>query len=297
MQAAIKKRIDTLHPRAWDFVELMRLDKPVGIYLLLWPTAWALWVAGDGEPGLRLTLIFFAGVILMRSAGCAINDFADRHFDGQVARTKNRPLVTGRMRSWEALVCAAVLVLLAFTLVLQVNLLTVYWSMGALAIASVYPFMKRYTHLPQVVLGAAFAWSVPMAFSALQNKVADEAWLIYVATVLWTIGYDTMYAMVDRDDDLKIGIKSTAILFGDADRIIIGILQALFLVSLAMLASKLALSWTFWLSLLVAAVFFIYQQHLIKNREPANCFKAFKNNHWVGFIVFVGLAGHYILLP
>lgn len=290
----IKTKLNDLHPRAWDFVELMRLDKPIGIYLLLWPTAWALWIAGDGSPGIRLTLIFFSGVILMRSAGCAINDFADRHVDGFVERTKNRPLVSGKMRAWEALASAAVLVIIAFILVLQVNTLTVYWSMGALAIASIYPFMKRFTHLPQVVLGCAFAWSVPMAFSALQEKVPDEAWLIYLATVFWTIAYDTMYAMVDREDDLKVGIKSTAILFGEADKLMIGILQASALMSLLLLGNKLSLSFYFYFSLIIAAGFFAYQQFLIKNREKEMCFKAFKNNHWVGAIVFIGIATHYL---
>lgn len=294
LSTLIKTKLNDLHPRAWDFVELMRLDKPIGIYLLLWPTAWALWIAGDGSPGIRLTLIFFSGVILMRSAGCAINDFADRHLDGFVERTKNRPLVSGKMKAWEALACAAVLVIIAFILVLQVNTLTVYWSMGALAIASIYPFMKRFTHLPQVVLGCAFAWAVPMAFSALQEKVPDEAWLIYLATVFWTIAYDTMYAMVDRDDDLKVGIKSTAILFGEADKLMVGILQASTLMSLLLLGNKLSLSFYFYFSLIIAAGFFAYQQFLIKNREKEMCFKAFKNNHWVGAIVFTGIASHYL---
>ncbi len=292
---SIKAYVNRIHPRAWDFVELMRLDKPIGIYLLLWPTAWALWIAGDGGPGVRLTLIFFSGVILMRSAGCAINDFADRHVDGFVERTKNRPLVSGKVKAWEALACAAVLVIIAFILVLQVNTLTVYWSMGALLIASIYPFMKRYTHLPQVVLGCAFAWSVPMAFSAQQEKVPDEAWLIYLATVFWTIAYDTMYAMVDRDDDLKVGIKSTAILFGEADKLMIGILQVSALTSLLLLGNKLFLSAYFYFSLVIAAGFFVYQQYLIKNRDKDLCFKAFKNNHWVGAVVFVGIALHYLL--
>ena len=290
----IKQKADSIHPKVWDYIELMRLDKPIGVYLLLWPTAWALWIAGDGEPGIRLSVIFFCGVILMRSAGCAINDFADRHFDGQVARTKNRPLVTGRLRSWEALACSAVLVLIAFVLVLQVNWLTVYWSMGALVIASVYPFMKRFTHLPQVVLGAAFAWSIPMAFSAQQNMVPDEAWLIYLATVFWTIAYDTMYAMVDREDDLKVGIKSTAILFGDADKVIVGILQLCCLFSLVLLASNLSLSIYFYLSLFVVFILFLYQQFLIKDRDTEKCLIAFKNNHWVGVIIFIGIAAHYL---
>ncbi len=289
----IKKRVDTLHPHIWDFVELVRLDKPIGILLLLWPTAWALWIAGDGQPGMRLCAIFFAGVVLMRCAGCAINDFADRHFDGRVKRTQQRPLVTGRMRAWEALACAAGLTVVAFILVLQVNMLTVYWSMGALVIASIYPFMKRYTHLPQVVLGCAFAWSVPMAFSALQEKVTDEAWLIYTATVFWTIAYDTMYAMVDREDDLKAGIKSTAILFGEADKWIIGLLQLCVVISLILLAQKLVLSVYFYAALAVGTLFFIYQQWLIKDRDEAQCFKAFKNNHWFGLCIFAGIFFHY----
>lgn len=291
----IKKHMDAFHPRAWDFIELMRLDKPIGVYLLLWPTAWALWIAGDGQPGWRLVLIFITGVVLMRSAGCAINDFADRHVDGFVQRTKNRPLVTGKIKSWEALVCAAVLVLLAFILVLQVNRLTVYWSMGALVIASIYPFMKRYTHLPQVVLGCAFAWAVPMAFTAQQLRVPDEAWLIYTATVFWTIAYDTMYAMSDREDDLKIGIKSTAILFGDADRLMVGILQGITLFSLLLLAHKLSLSVYFYLCLLGASGFFIYQQYLIKDRDRDLCLQAFKNNHWAGAVIFIGIAIHYLM--
>ena len=290
-----QKQTIRLHPRLWDFVELVRLDKPIGVYLLLWPTAWALWIAGDGEPGWRLSIIFFCGVVLMRSAGCAINDFADRHLDGSVARTRLRPLVTGRIKSYEALLVAAVLVLIAFILVLQVNRLTVYWSMGALLIASIYPFMKRYTHLPQVVLGAAFAWSVPMAFSAQQNQVPETAWLIYIATVFWTIAYDTMYAMADREDDLKAGIKSTAILFGSADKVIIACLQVLTLFSLLLLGNKEQLSWVFFGSVIIAAGFFVYQQYLIKNRNAEKCLQAFKNNHWVGLIIFAGIAGHYYL--
>lgn len=291
-----QQQSNRLYPRLWDFIELVRLDKPIGVYLLLWPTAWSLWIAGNGNPGWKLGIIFFCGVILMRSAGCAINDFADRHLDGSVARTRLRPLVTGKIKSFEALLVAAVLVLIAFILVLQVNRLTVYWSMGALLIASIYPFMKRYTHLPQVVLGAAFAWSVPMAFSAQQNNVPETAWLIYIATVFWTIAYDTMYAMADREDDLKAGIKSTAILFGSADRIIIASLQLLTLFSLVLLGNKEQLSWIFYLGIFGAAVFFIYQQYLIKERNPEKCLQAFKNNHWVGMVIFIGIAVHYYFL-
>jgi len=293
MRTTIKKAFDTLYPTIWDFVELMRLDKPVGIYLLLWPTAWALCIAGSGEPDLQIVLVFIAGVILMRSAGCAINDFADRDFDGQVARTDQRPLVTGRLHARHALICTAILLLLAFILVLQLNRLTFYWSIGAVLIASIYPFMKRYTYLPQVVLGAAFAWSIPMAFSALQNKVPAYAWLLYLATVLWTIAYDTIYAMVDRDDDIEAGIKSTAILFGDADKIMIGILQCTTIFSFIFLARELNFSWVFYIFLSLACGLFIYQQVLIQHRLPEKCFQAFKHNSWVGMVIFLGIASHY----
>lgn len=294
-QQQFKDQFDRIHPRIWDFIELIRLNKPIGVYLLLWPTAWALWIAGDGTPGFRLCLIFALGVILMRSAGCAINDFADRHLDGSVERTKLRPLVTGKISSIEALACAAFLVILAFGLVLQVNRLTVYWSMGALLIASIYPFMKRYTYLPQVVLGAAFAWAVPMAFSAQTESVPKEAWLIYVATVLWTISYDTMYAMVDRKDDIKIGIKSTAILFGNADKAIIAGLQIGSLIPMILLGQQREFSHAYYLGLFAALGFFIYQQYLIRDRNEDACLKAFLNNHWVGTVIFIGIVVDYLI--
>jgi 4-hydroxybenzoate polyprenyltransferase len=274
---------------AMDYVRLARLDKPIGIYLVLWPTLWALWFAAEGLPSLDVLAIFILGSVFMRSAGCVINDFADRKIDGHVNRTKERPLVTGRISAKQALIFFAVLCLLSFFLVLLTNELTIYLSLGALALASAYPFMKRYTYLPQVVLGAAFAWSVPMAYAAQVNELPNHIWLIYLATVLWTVAYDTMYAMVDRDDDIKIGVKSTAILFGSADRAIIAFLQVLVILTLMMLGDQLKMGQFYLLSIVVVAVLFVYQQHLIRHRDRDLCFKAFLNNNWVGMVVFIGL--------
>lgn len=226
MFVTLIKPLARLHPRAWDFVQLVRLDRPIGIYLLLWPTLWSLWIAADGVPELKNLLIFVLGVILMRAAGCVINDFADRNFDGHVARTKARPLATGKISVREAWITFAVLVALSFGLVLLTNATTVWLSFGAVAVASLYPFMKRYTYYPQVVLGAAYSWGILMAFTAERGELPASAWLLFLVNVLWTVAYDSYYAMTDREDDLKIGIKSTAILFGDADRLIIGSLQA-----------------------------------------------------------------------
>ena len=283
------------YPRLPFFIQLMRLDKPVGIYLLLWPTLWALWIAGDGHPSLANLVIFVLGVIVMRSAGCVINDYADRHVDGHVERTVNRPLAQKVISSKEALMLFAGLCITAFILVLFTNAFTIYLSFGGLLLASLYPFMKRYTHLPQIVLGAAFAWAVPMAFAAEQNTLPDVVWLIYTATLTWTVAYDTQYAMVDREDDLKIGVKSTAILFGDADKMIIGILQATTLVSWLMIASKINASWPVYVAIAGSAGIFLYHQKLIKYRDRELCFKAFLHNHWIGAILFAGLLGHYWL--
>jgi len=272
-----------------DYARLARLDKPIGIFLVLWPTLWALWLAAKGLPSLDVLFIFIAGAVLMRSAGCVINDFADRKIDGSVARTKERPLVTGKISSKQALVFFAVLCLISLCLVLQTNSLTIYLSFGALALASVYPFMKRYTYLPQVVLGAAFAWSVPMAYAAQTNELPSIIWLIYTATVLWTVAYDTMYAMVDREDDIKIGVKSTAILFGQADRAIIAFLQVMVILILCMIGDQSKLGQFYFLSVVVAATLFVYQQHLIRLRYRDECFQAFLNNNWVGLVIFVGL--------
>ncbi len=282
-------------PRLPFYIQLMRLDKPVGIYLLLWPTLSALWIAGEGHPSLSNLIIFVLGVVVMRSAGCVINDYADRHVDAHVERTQNRPLAQKVISSKQALALFAGLCAIAFILVLFTNEFTIYLSFGGLVLAFMYPFMKRYTHLPQVVLGAAFAWAVPMAFAAEQNALPDVVWLLYIATVTWTVVYDTQYAMVDREDDLKIGVKSTAILFGDADKMIIGVLQAFTLIAWLMIAGKIEASWPVYMSIAMTGGLFIYHQKLIKLRERDACFKAFLHNHWVGACLFAGLIWHYSL--
>ncbi|WP_207905922.1 4-hydroxybenzoate octaprenyltransferase [Aestuariirhabdus litorea] len=282
-------------PRLPDFIALTRLNKPIGIYLLLWPTLWALWVAAEGLPRLDLLLIFVTGTVLMRSAGCVINDYADRNFDGLVERTRERPLATGRIQPHEALLLFAIMVALAFVLVLFTNRLTILLSVGGLVLAACYPFMKRYTHLPQVVLGAAFAWSIPMASAAQSGEVTPVAGLIYIATLLWIVAYDTQYAMVDRDDDLKAGIKSTAILFGEADNLMILILQGFSLLVLVMVAARLELGAPFYAALGAAAALFAYQYRLTRDRQREACFRAFLNNHWVGLVIFAGLAADYAL--
>ena len=271
----------------------MRLDRPIGIYLLLWPTLWAVWIASDGLPSIELLVIFIGGVILTRTGGCVINDYADRDLDGHVSRTTNRPLATGRISGTEALVLAAIIGLLAFVLVLFTNLFTILLSVGGLLLACCYPFMKRYTYFPQVVLGAAFAWAVPMAFAAATETVPLHAWLLYLATLLWTVAYDTFYGMVDREDDLKVGIKSTAILFGEADLVIIATLNALALISLIFLGNKLHLSVWYYAGLVAATMLWIWQLWQAKNRQPEKCFKAFLHNHWVGAVIFAGIFLHY----
>ncbi|WP_067868023.1 4-hydroxybenzoate octaprenyltransferase [Neptuniibacter marinus] len=277
------------------FVQIMRINKPIGSYLLLWPAYWALWMAAEGMPAYDILIIFTLGVFLTRSAGCVINDYADRKIDGHVKRTAMRPIPSGLVSPREALILFTILMLAAFVLVLFTNIETIILSLGGLALAVCYPFMKRYTHLPQVVLGAAFSWAIPMAFTAVTESVPIYAWLIYIANVLWTITYDTMYAMVDKDDDLRIGVKSTAILFGDADKVIIGILQLTTLITLALVGQQIHLDWPYYLGLICAAGFFIYQQFLIRNRERDLCFKAFLNNHYAGLVIFIGVASHYFL--
>lgn len=283
------------YPRLPFFIQLMRLDKPVGIYLLLWPTLWALWIAGDGHPSISNVVIFVLGVVIMRSAGCVINDYADRKVDGHVERTAGRPLAQKVISAKEALILFAALCITAFILVLFTNAFTVYLSFAALFLASLYPFMKRYTHLPQVVLGAAFAWAVPMAFSAEMNSLPDVVWLLYTATLIWTVAYDTQYAMVDREDDLKIGVKSTAVLFGESDKMMIGVMQIITLISWLMIASKIDASWPVYIAIAIAGGFFVYHQKLIALRQREQCFQAFLNNHWVGAVLFIGLLAHYNL--
>ncbi|MCU6681795.1 4-hydroxybenzoate octaprenyltransferase [Leclercia sp. 29361] len=273
---------------------LMRTDKPIGALLLLWPTLWALWVATPGLPPLWILAVFVAGVWLMRAAGCVVNDYADRKFDGHVKRTANRPLPSGDVTEKEARTLFVVLVLLSFLLVLTLNTMTILLSVAALALAWVYPFMKRYTHLPQVVLGAAFGWSIPMAFAAVSESVPLSCWLMFLANILWAVAYDTQYAMVDRDDDLKIGIKSTAILFGRQDKLIIGILQVAVLGLMVAIGYLNQLNGAFYAAVAAAGVLFIYQQKLIANREREACFKAFLNNNYVGLVLFLGLAVSYM---
>nr|WP_255775684.1 4-hydroxybenzoate octaprenyltransferase [Microbulbifer sediminum] len=275
--------------------QLARLDRPIGSLLLLWPTWWALWLAAGGWPGLHLFAVFTLGVILMRAAGCAINDFADRGIDGHVKRTASRPLATGRITPASAVRLFIGLSLLAFLLVLTTNKLTILLSLPAVALAFCYPFAKRHTHLPQVVLGAAFSMGIPMAFAAVRGTVPPEAWLIYTANLLWTVAYDTFYAMVDRDDDLKIGVKSTAVLFGDLDRAMTGSLQALVLFALLLAGQRFELGGIFYAGLLVAAALFAYQQWLVRHRERESCFRAFLNNNWVGAVVFAGIFFSFLL--
>lgn len=278
-----------------DFIQLGRLDRPIGIYLLLWPALWALWIAAEGKPSFKLIFIFVMGVILTRTGGCVINDYADRDFDGQVQRTANRPLATGRISGKEALAVAALIGLLAFVLVLFTNLFTIALSVGGLLLACTYPYMKRHTYLPQVVLGAAFAWSIPMAFAAVGESVPLHAWLIYMATLSWTMAYDTLYAMVDRDDDIQAGIKSTAILFGDADLMMVGILNGLALFALWLLGNQLQFSLWYYAGLLAAVALWTWQLWQARTRDRDACFKAFLHNHWVGAAIFAGLFLHYSL--
>ena len=276
------------------YLQLMRTDKPIGTLLLLWPTYWALWLAADGFPQWHLLLIFSLGVFVMRSAGCVINDFADRKVDGKVKRTEQRPLAAGHVSSKEALVLFFVLIFAAFLLVLCLNFNTVLLSFAALGLAFCYPFMKRYTHLPQVVLGAAFSWAIPMAYMATLNTVPTEAWLLYGANLIWTVAYDTMYGMVDRDDDLKIGVKSTAILFGRFDKLIVGVLQVATIMILLYIASMHAWSYSMLAILsLVLVVLFSYQQYLIRDRQRDLCFKAFLHNNYVGIVIWLAIVISY----
>ena len=281
--------------RADAYWRLVRADRPIGIYLLLWPVMWALWFAAGGLPPWWILTVFVAGTVLMRSAGCAINDFADRDFDGHVERTSMRPLATGEIGPREALAVFAILSVAAFGLVLTLNLQTIAHSFIAVALAMLYPFTKRYTHMPQLFLGLAFGWGVPMAFTAVQGGIPPVAWVLFAATVIWALIYDTMYAMVDRDDDLAIGVKSSAILFGRHDRLVIGGLQLLMLVLLWQAGQSMDRGVVYLIGLSAATALFAYQQWLIRDRQRAACFRAFLNNHFVGMVVFVGLAVDYLV--
>lgn len=281
--------------RLSQYWKLVRGDRPIGVLLLLWPTWWALWLAAGGVPPLWTLFVFTAGVWLTRSAGCVINDYADRWLDPQVERTKARPLATGAVSGREALAVFAVLMLAAFALVLTLNRLTVWLSFAGLFLASTYPYLKRHTYLPQVYLGMAFGWGIPMAFAAVQGTVPALAWLLYCANILWATAYDTWYAMVDREDDLRAGSKSTAILFGDLDLVAQGILYALTLLALVLVGHQAQLGTAYWAALGVAAVLVVWEFWIARHRERGPCFRAFLHNNWIGAAVFAGIAVHYAL--
>jgi 4-hydroxybenzoate polyprenyltransferase len=275
------------------YEKLIRLDKPIGILLLLWPTLWALWLSSRGQPRWEVVWIFVLGTVLMRSAGCAINDYADRNFDGHVARTRERPLAAGLIKPWEALVVAAVLALSAFALVLQLNRLTIMLSVAALFIAATYPFTKRFFALPQAYLGIAFGFGIPMAFAAQTGRVPAVAWVLLLANVFWAVAYDTEYAMVDRKDDRRIGIKTSAITFGRHDVTAVMTCQAIFLLILAWIGWRYALGIYFFGGLLVAAGLAATHYQMIRERDPESCFRAFRHNNWIGVMVFAGLLASF----
>lgn len=275
------------------FWQLMRADRPIGTYLLAWPTIWALLIAGTGNPPLKIVVIFLLGTFVMRSAGCVINDFADRNFDGHVRRTKQRPIPAGKISATEAIIGFFVLLAIAFGLVLQLNTNTVMLSFLAAGVAALYPFCKRWTHLPQVVLGIAFSFGILMAFTALESSEWFIAALLFIANIIWTVAYDTEYAMADREDDLKIGLQSTAILFGRYDKLIIALLQLIVIGLLAWVLYILTADWIAWAALAISVLLFMYQHWLIRHREPMKCFQAFLHNHYVGMVFAIGLALHY----
>lgn len=291
----LTQQLDRFWPAWHDWVLLTRFNRPIGSYLLLGPTLWALWIAAEGFPNLTVLVIFVVGVFIMRSAGCIINDFADRHWDGAVKRTVDRPLVTGRLTPKQALKGFALLLAVAFLLVLLTNPLTIKLSFAAVALASLYPFMKRYTHLPQLFLGLAYSMAIPMAFAAQTNAVPTVAWLLYLANMAWTMAYDTLYAMVDRDDDLKVGIKSTAVLFGELDLAMISMLYAFAVACLWLAFKQLGLGAYAYLGLLVGSVYIGWLMWSVRSRSRETCFKAFLQNYWFGLIVWLGLVLHYTI--
>lgn len=287
------QEIATRYPKGLALIQMARLEKPIGIFLLLWPTLTALWIAAEGFPGWHILVVFVLGTILTRSAGCVINDIADQDFDGKVKRTVARPLATGIVTEKEAIIFLAGLLFVALLLVLSTNSLTFWLAVGAATVGGIYPFMKRHTHLPQLVLGIAFSFGIPMSFSAVTNDVPQIAWLLALANIFWTIAYDTQYAMIDRDDDLKLGLRSTAILFGDMDKLMIGMLQLLTLFTWFMVNRQLGIGWPFYVAMCIAAGLFVYHQWLIRDRGREGCFSAFLNNHWVGAAFLLSIVGHY----
>ncbi|MCP3674186.1 MAG: 4-hydroxybenzoate octaprenyltransferase [Gammaproteobacteria bacterium] len=276
------------------YMQLMRFNRPIGILLLLWPTLWALWIASSGFPDVKIVLVFCAGVVVMRAAGCVINDYADRNFDGLVERTKLRPIPAGLVTPSEALVLFSLLLLLAFLLVLTLNINTIYLAFVGAALTLLYPFAKRFTWFPQVMLGVTFGWSIPMAFSAEGQPLSELTWLIYFTNLIWIIVYDTIYAMVDRNDDIKIGIRSTAILFGDADKLLIGIMQVMVIIGLAIIGAELEFGWVYFLALALASALFVEQQMFIRKRNPESCFRAFLSNNYVGLVIFFSILIEYL---
>ena len=288
------KKIKLKYDKFKLYLLLIRLNRPIGIFLLLWPTLWGLWIASEGFPNTKILVVFLFGVFLMRSAGCILNDIIDKDFDKFVARTQNRPLASDKLSSIEAFIVAISLIFIAFLLVLTTNTLTVQLSFVAIILAGTYPFLKRHTYLPQFFLGLTFGWSIPMAFAATTNSIPKIAWLLLIANILWVVVYDTIYAMIDREDDLKIGIKSTAILFDDADRFIIGLIQSLVLIALIVIGQQASLNTIYYFSLIIGGCLFLYQLYLIRNRDPKKCMQAFLNNNWFGLVVFIGLFINYL---
>lgn len=280
-----------------NYVELMRLDKPVGIWLLMWPTLWALWLAGDGHPDGGVFIVFFLGVIVMRSAGCVLNDIVDRNIDPYVERTRVRPIASGAVAPFEALMLFVALALIAVGLAAMLNRPAQVLAVFGAALTIAYPFIKRFVSVPQFVLGAAFGWAVPMAFAAQNGEVEQLGWLVFVVALVWAVVYDTFYAMVDREDDIRVGVKSTAILFGDADLFVVGGLQVLMLVALLFVGNMAELGRWYYASVFVAALLMAYHQWLAHDRQPASCFRAFLHNHYIGMAVFLGIALHYTFNP
>lgn len=276
-----------------DYIDLTRLNRPIGIWLLLWPTLWAVWIAGRGKPDPRIFIIFVTGTVLMRSAGCAVNDYADRSFDPHVARTAQRPLAAGRITTTEALILFGVLALASLALVLQLNKLTLLFALGGAFLAVTYPFIKRFLSVPQMYLGIAFGWGIPMAFAAELDHVPPVTWLFVIANMIWVTVYDTIYAMVDRDDDVRIGVRSTAILFGDSDRHIIAVLQALTILTLCLAGRQLNMGGWYYAGLIAGALFFVRHLWMIRNRDREGCFRAFLDNHYFGLSVFIGILLNY----
>lgn len=277
------------------YAKLVRLDKPIGTLLLLWPTLWALWIAASGKPSLKLILIFSLGTLLMRSAGCAINDYADRDFDLHVERTQNRPLTLGKISSKEALAVAGVLALLAFLLVLQTNALTVALSIPALFVAASYPYTKRFFALPQAYLGVAFGFGIPMAFAAQTGAVPALAWFLLLANIFWAVAYDTEYAMIDRDDDIKLGLHTSALLFANYEVAAVMLCYALVIGVMSIIGLSLGFGWIYYVALAIAASMMTYHYFLIRNRDRAGCFQAFRHNNWVGGAIFAGIFGNYLV--